>query len=170
MNERHGTTRTLFFWLLTMALGVLLAACTLGGSANGPRTSDAVRADLAARLDTTRANQQAALDLWDRVIFGEIVSCQDAIPAPDSAALPVRDVDSYPEATPILIALNAAIGHVRDAAALWDLECGTSGEIVTLEMARSGRAAALAATDSLNEASALLTAWPASNEADNGVQ
>ncbi|HML23674.1 MAG TPA: hypothetical protein PKD09_18605 [Aggregatilinea sp.] len=156
--------------LLGVMLAILLAACTLGDSPNGPRTREAVRSELTDRLDGVRADQQAALDLWDRVIFGETVSCQDAIPAPDPVALPVRDVDAYPDATPVLVALNAAIGHVRDAASLWNIECGTSGETVSLDMARSGRAAAMAANDPLDEALALLDTWSASGSANNSVQ
>ncbi len=143
-----------------MTLGMmLLAACTLGGSANGLRSREAVRADLAAHLDAARANQQAALDLWDRVIFGEAVICQDAIPAPEPVALSDTDLAAYPDTGAILDALNAAIGHVRDAAALWDLECADPRGTVPLEMARSGRAAALAANDPLGEASTRLAAW-----------
>lgn len=156
--------------LIAVIGAALLAACTLGAPSDAARTSDAVRADLAARLDTVRADQQAALGLWDRVIFGEAVSCQDAIPTPEPVALPAADLSAMPDANAIQAALNAATGHVQAAAALWDLECDDPRGAIPLEMARSGRAAAQAARDPLDEASARLAAWPVGGEPDNGVQ
>ncbi len=133
-----------------------LAACTLTGSGT---SSEALRADLAARLVETQASQAAALALWDRVIFGEEVSCQDAIPVPGPISLTTRDRAAHPSAATVETRLNEAIRFVQESSDLWNIECADPQAIVPLEMARAGRASALAASDPLAEAARLLAAW-----------
>ncbi len=142
---------------LVMAVG--LAGCTLIGGTDV--TPGEVRADLAAHLGEVRAAQAAALALWDRVIFGETVPCAETIPVPAPLVLSARQRDTHPNAEATSAALNEAVRAVRDSADLWAIECADARPLVSLDMARAGRAAALAATDPLDRAAVLLEAWPA---------
>jgi hypothetical protein len=141
-----------------LVIGLGLAGCTLWGSPDA--TAGEARADLAAHLDEVRAAQAAALALWDRVIFGETVSCQEAIPVPAPPVLSPRQGEIHPNAGAISAALSEATRAVRDSADLWAIECADPRPLVSLEMARAGRTTALAATDPLSRAALLLEAWP----------
>jgi len=142
------------------ALGVLLAlsACTLARGA--PPAPDVTRDALAARLDAARQAQVAALDLWDRVIVGQAVSCEEAIPAPPPMTLSDRARAGYPGAELIAQQLNEAMRALRASADLWNIECADPRPAVPLSRAREGRAQALAAGAPLDEAAALLAGWP----------
>ncbi|MEB2288263.1 MAG: hypothetical protein OZ934_09140 [Anaerolineae bacterium] len=146
----------LVVWL---AVGLGLAGCTLWGDAGV--TAGQVRADLAAHLGEVRAAQAAALALWDRVIFGETVSCAETISVPAELVLSPQQRTAHPDAETISAALSEATRAVRDSADLWAIECADPRPLVSLDMARAGRMAALAATDPLDRAATLLSAWPA---------
>lgn len=153
--DHWNTTRVV---LLIALLTALLPGCTftMGDERAAPQT---VRANLAARLAETRSAQAQALALWDRVIVGEQVSCQEAIPAPALVTLARSEREVHPQAVPVQDALNVAIQAVHNAADLWNIECTEARDWVPLAMAREGRANALAATDALDAAAALLDAW-----------
>lgn len=146
----------LVVWL---AVGLGLAGCTLWGDAGV--TAGQVRADLAAHLGEVRAAQAAALALWDRVIFGETVSCAETISVPAELVLSPQQRTAHPDAETISAALSEATRAIRDSADLWAIECADPRPLVSLDMARAGRMAALAATDPLDRAATLLSAWPA---------
>ena len=144
-----------------LLIALALAGCTM--NTDTPKTArDAatVRADLAARLDETRVAQAAALDLWDRIIFGETVSCQEAIPVPEPVALSDVDRAAFPQAAAIQAQIDAAIQAIRNASDLWNIECSETREAVPLDMAREGRTNVLAAGVLLDSAAGLLAAWP----------
>jgi hypothetical protein len=144
--------------MLKKWLGGFLALCLLITGCNmQSRTRADVHSDLLARLADVRQAQIAALSLWDRVIFGEIVSCQDAIAVPQPIDLPRYDLNLYAPAKAVQGDLNAAIQAVRDSSDLWDMECADPRTVVSLGMAAQGRSAALAAGASLAQASDLLT-------------
>jgi hypothetical protein len=144
-----------------IALWIVLAGCTLASS----RTSaDAVRGDLVARLNESQQSQAAALALWDRVIFGEAMSCQDAIPVPEPVNVAARDLTAHPEAGAIQARLNVAIQALHDSSDLWNAVCGDEQPYVPLSTAKEGRATALAASAPLAEARQLLSAWPESSQ------
>jgi len=69
--------------------------------------------------------------------------------------------EAHPSAEAISAALSEALRAVRDSADLWAIECADPRPLVSLDMARAGREAALAASDPLDRAAALLEAWPA---------
>lgn len=81
-----------------LAQAVLLTlACTVSGGTSAPDAGDSSQQrDLAAVLAEVQASQAAALALWDRVIFGEVVSCQDYIPVPEPVQRSSQDSQSYP--------------------------------------------------------------------------
>ena len=136
---------------------VMLAGCTMRSRAQ----TDTSRSTLAARLAEAQQSQAAALALWDRVIFGEMVACQEAIPAPLPLALPSDQVRRHPQAEEIERLLNQASQAIRNSSDLWNLECAQEREFVPLDVARQGRQSALAAGDPLAQASILLEQWPA---------
>jgi hypothetical protein len=145
--------------LAVLAL-LLLAGCTLQSGPGEPGASVDVYADLSARLAAAQDAHAVVLDLWDRIIFGESVSCQEAITVPASLAIPAAELARYPQADAIQAGLNAAIKLLRDSSDLWNIACADERAAVPLELAREGRATALAAGDHLDEAAALLAAWP----------
>ncbi len=141
-------------------LGVVflaLVSCTLTGRT--AITPAEVRATLSARLHETRLAQTAALDLWDRLIVGEAVSCDEAIPVPELLNLSGEARQTHTNAVPIEQHLNEAIQAVRNASDLWHIECSTERSLVPLEIARAGREEALSATAPLDAAEALLMGW-----------
>lgn len=145
--------RRLLCWLGLIAG---LTGCALSGSGKGSAAN--VHAELSARLEEIRAAQFAALALWDRVIAGETVSCQETIPVPAAVTLSERERSAYPPGVAVAEALNEAIGAVRNAADLWAIECADVRPLVPLDMARAGRTAAQAATAPLDRATILLAA------------
>ena len=144
--------------VVCLIIGLGLAGCTLWGDADV--TAGEVRADLVARLDEVRAAQAAALALWDRIIFGETVSCAETIPVPALLGLSPRQREAHPSAAAISAALSEATRAIGDSADLWAIECADPRPLVSLEMARAGREAALDASDPLDRAALLLEAWP----------
>lgn len=124
---------------------LLLAGCTLIEPQTAPGTT---RADLALRLDEVQRDQAAALDLWDRIIFGEAVSCQEFITVPEPLSVSEQEGDLRA----IQDDLNAAIQAVRDSSDLWNIECSEERAYVPLSMAQQGRATALAASALLDDA------------------
>ena len=143
--------------LCLAALLIPLVGCALTTRSAPP---DTARADLAARLAAAKQAQAAALALWDRVIFGEAVSCQEAIAVPELITVPERALTAHPGADAIQARLNAAIKTLRDSSDLWNIECSDERTAVPLDMARAGRASALAASGPLTEAETLLAALP----------
>lgn len=146
-------------WRVPVVLLVLLAGCTFSRGDGDPVAQDSVRAQLEARLAEVSGVQQQALELWTRIIDGDLVPCQEAIPVPQPVALSESALAAHPQAEPVQAALNAAIRSVRDSAARWDAECAQERPQVPLNAAQEGRAAALAAGESLSAAAALLAAW-----------
>ncbi|GAB4417036.1 MAG: hypothetical protein Kow00106_12790 [Anaerolineae bacterium] len=143
-------------WLFWLGLMVGLTGCALSGSGKGSAAN--VHAALSARLEEIRTAQNTALTLWDRVIAGETMSCQEAIPVPAAVTLSERERTAYPPGVAVAEALNEAIGAIRNAADLWAIECADVRPVVPLDMARAGRNAALAATAPLDRATILLAA------------
>lgn len=143
------------FFVLVVAV-CTLTACTLIDDSESP---DAAHDMLIARLAEAQVSQAAALALWDRLIVGEQVSCQDVIPVPDPVSLSSRDRAAHPSAETIQTRLNEAIQHLHASSDLWNIECANDQAFVPLEMARAGRENALAASDPLAEAGQLLAAW-----------
>ncbi len=143
------------FWLV-LIVGLGLAGCALSSAGKGSAAN--VHAELSARLEEVRAAQNTALTLWDRVIAGETVSCEETIPVPAPVTLSERQRSAYPTGVLIADTLNEAIGHIRDSADLWAIECADVRSVVPLDMARAGRTAAQAATAPLDRATILLAA------------
>jgi hypothetical protein len=145
-------------WRMIGLVALLLSsACTLIDQSDDPAAS--ARDQLAARITETQQAQAAALALWDRVIFGEIVSCQEYFAVPQPVNLSDRALDAHTNAPAIQTQLNAAIQAVRNSADLWNIECADARPYVPLSMAREGRATALAASEPLAEAERLLIEW-----------
>ncbi|MBI5960110.1 MAG: hypothetical protein HY866_15325 [Chloroflexi bacterium] len=141
-------------WVIVFAL--LMLGCTSSG---GGSIVDTTYTDLVTGLDAARQSQAAALALWDRVIFGEVVSCQDFIPVPPPVQLSAQLLAAHPGADAIQARLNEAIQAIHDSSDLWNIECAFDRATVPLNMAKSGRAAALAATAPLDTAAQMLAAW-----------
>ena len=158
MTERIKS-RGVLHYVPTGALLVALLALAGCALTAAPDSANGTRDVLATRLTEARQAQQAALTLWDRIIFGEQVTCQEAIPTPELLALRDHDVRAHPDAQAIQDELNAAIQAIHNSSDLWNIECASETPYVSLSMARAGRANALAATESLDAAAALLAGW-----------
>ncbi|MBN2302895.1 MAG: hypothetical protein JXQ72_00370 [Anaerolineae bacterium] len=142
--------------ILAGVLALALTGCTLVESGESPSAAQITRDELAAQVAIAQESRAAALALWDRIIFGEMVSCEDAIFVPELLA---TQPGESPEAAAIREQLNAAIRSLHDSADLWNIECNEVRFYVPLDMARAGRAAALAASEPLDQAAAQLAAW-----------
>lgn len=142
------------------ALGavLLLAGCFLTRSGDDA-VPDTLHAELSARLAETRAAQESALALWERLIDGEPVSCQETVTVPAPLALSDDQRARYPSAAAAAAWLNEAIAQVAASVDLWNIECAAAREAVPLDMARAGRANALAAAAPLEQAAAVLAHW-----------
>lgn len=145
-------------WLVI--LGLLLAGCNLQGDSSTP----AAAVDLPARLAEVQKTQEIALDLWDRIIFGEVVSCQEMISVPATLELSESQRAAYSQTDIFEDQLNAAIVSLRESARLWDAECANQRAVVPISVAKQGRTAALAAGDPLTVASVLLASWAVNNQ------
>lgn len=144
---------------LVVALALGAAGCSLdaGAAGLGPLAAPAIdRTAAESQLLALQAAQSAALDLWDRLIAGEDVSCAEAIALPP----PLEGRAATPQAEQVVAQLGAARSALEQSAARWDMECGYSGAVVGLDAARVGRDAARQATAPLQAAQALLAAWP----------
>ncbi len=135
---------------------VALSACTLARVESSPQ---AVRAKLAAQLTATQNAHMAASALWERLIAGETVSCQETIPTPPPLTLSERELRAHPVAAPMLDALQNARRSLQTAADLWQGVCTTTDAVVPLETARAARQALQTADAALEEAAALLAGW-----------
>lgn len=142
-------------WLVIFSL--LLAGCNLQSDDAG---TPAAPVDLPTRLAEVQHTQEVALDLWDRIIFGETVSCEEMIEVPETLDLSAEQRAKYPQTDIFEAQINAAIESLRESARLWDAECANDRPAVPLSVAKQGRAAALAAGDPLTVASVLLASWP----------
>ncbi|MBN1564873.1 MAG: hypothetical protein JXA10_13585 [Anaerolineae bacterium] len=142
---------------ITVAAWLFVSACTLIGESDAGDSG--VRDQLAAKLTETQQAQTAALALWDRVIFGEMVSCADYFSVPPMVILSDHDRSAHPNAAAIQTQLNAAIQAIHNSADLWNIECADTRPYVPLSMAKEGRITALAASEALAEAERLLAAW-----------
>jgi hypothetical protein len=148
-----------FSYLAVLFALLLLGACTLIDYSDSDNPPTNVRDQLAAKLTETQQAQTAALALWDRVIAGEVVSCQDYFIVPQPVNLSAHDRSAYPNALAIQEQFSAAIQAIRNSADLWNIECADPRPYVPLSMAQEGRATALAASESLAEAERLLVEW-----------
>jgi len=142
-----------------MCVVLALSGCGLL-SRDSDRSAATLRADLTAKLSELRAAQASALDLWTRVIDGGTVACPEMIPVPEAFALTAGEGKAVPAAATAAALLDEARRSLQDAAALWDIECADERPAVPLEVARQGRASALVAATSLDQADALLAVWP----------
>ncbi|MCD4686392.1 MAG: hypothetical protein K8S97_10695 [Anaerolineae bacterium] len=150
--------------IVSLIAVLLLADCTFserstGSAPESTATPVTLHDTLTARLAEVQHAQALALSLWDRLISGVQVSCQEAIPQPEPVTLNTNELSTHPNAAPVQDALNAASQAVRNSADLWDIECSEARDIVPLSIARNGRATALLATEPLTNAAALLAAW-----------
>lgn len=155
INHRWTGYIRCIVWGMLGALAVLPGCTLIQTTANSGGLHD----QLAAKQQETAQAQTAALDLWDRIIVGEIVSCQESIPVPRPLQLADRDLGNYPAASAVQTHLNAAIQAVRNSSDLWNIECAEDRPYVPLSMAREGRATALAASEPLAKAARLLAEW-----------
>jgi len=141
--------------LILSAVAGVLAACSFSLGRDRIDAS-AVHADLAARLAEAQVDQAQALALWDRLIFGEAVPCEEVSPAPALVTLSADELNAHAQVAAVQQALNTAIRELQTSAALWDSECAQLRESVPLAIARDGRAAAVNAAEPLSTAAALL--------------
>lgn len=139
-------------WLAV--IGLASCATRSEGPDAGP-----IRAELAARLSEAEQAHSIALSLWDRLIEGEQVSCQEYIPAPLPVVLADDALTAYPQAVAIQDQINEGTSAIRAAAAWWDAECSDSRRYVPLSAAREGRAITVSAGEALAGARQSLAAW-----------
>lgn len=157
MTTAHRVVHGAVWWALAGLL--VVAGCTLSTAGSGQASAETVHANLTAKLAQAQAAHAHALNLWDRLIFGEPVSCQEAITVPHTLDLSAPERAAHPQAAETEQALNSAIHALAQAAASWDSECAETRDWVPVSTARNARERLLAASESLDTAAALLAAW-----------
>lgn len=116
--------------------------------------------DLTSRLgshlnETVEAEAQISA-LWDRVLFGEAVSCQEQLMVPPPFTITDAEAEQHPAVVSVVEHLNAAQAALQEAVALWDWECQQARQVVPLTVVRRAEDDLLVARQALQQA---IDAW-----------
>lgn len=154
MSSRLQKISSGFFigmWLLTVL------ACTLSRSAGEVPLS--VR--LTNRINQAYEAQEKASALWDRVLFGETVSCAETLDTPPLFEISASEAEKEPLSLPVRDHLNAALIAIHEAVVLWENECKMTNPIVSVDEMRRVEDFLEAAKSELEQASADWRVWQA---------
>lgn len=110
-------------------LMVLLAAC-----GHPPNITVADR--VAVHLGRTIEAHQAASDLWDRLLEGERVNCQETFDAPPLLVLSAAEIQKAPQSVEVQTPLNIAIADLQQLLQLWETECQQNQSFVAQDRVR----------------------------------
>ncbi|MCB9437631.1 MAG: hypothetical protein H6673_11700 [Anaerolineales bacterium] len=101
--------------------------------------------------------ESQADDLWNRVLFGELVSCQESITNPPLFEL--SSIEESPDTLLIKQYLDAAVIGIHQVALRWDAECQIERNVIPLDVVRDAQADLLDAHQALQQAIALWGVW-----------
>ncbi len=115
-------------------LGLLLLSTIACSLTSVDQNDLAVR--LGTRLNAAIEAQTQAANLWDKLLFGEPVNCQQQLTVPLPFVMTTTDTEQYPQAVPVVDHLNEALRILQQVVALWDWECQQGREVVPLAVVR----------------------------------
>ncbi|NDJ85130.1 MAG: hypothetical protein GYB66_04525 [Chloroflexi bacterium] len=131
-------------------------ACTLKPKDDPePALSDRLGDHLQRAIET----EASASHLWDRILFGEPVSCQEALTVPLRFEITPAEQQSEPLSVPVAEHLNNAIAALETAVAIWDEECTQSRDVIPLAVVQQAQMALKQARKSLGLATDAWTVW-----------
>jgi hypothetical protein len=140
-------------------LFLLLAALACNLTSKPSETPFPTR--LGDHLNRAVEAQAQVADLWDRLLFGDPVSCAESLTVPPPFDLTQPDADRYPASVAIRDYLNAALDQLALADALWEQECQLLRPVVPLAVVRQAEDALQTAQDLLARAVEAWVAWQA---------
>lgn len=132
----------------------LIVACQ---SANTRPTPVPLETRIATHLQAVIEAEHQATDLWDRVLFGETVNCQETIGNP-----PLLELTPSEETPDILLMkqhLDAAVIGIHQAVLRWDAECQLDRPTIPLSVVRDAQANLADARQALQQATVLWSVW-----------
>ena len=130
-------------------------ACTLSRT---PATFP-LNVRLTNRINQAYEAQEKAAALWDRVLFGETVSCAETLDSPRLFELSASEAAQEPLSVPVRDHLNAALIALHEATLLWENECKYTSPIVSIDIMRRAENFVAAAKTELAQASTDWRVW-----------
>lgn len=132
----------------------MIVACQNGDTSPTP---DSLEMRLSIYLATVIESENQAVNLWDRVLFGELVSCQETITNPPLFEL--APAEETPDTLLIKQYLDAAVIGIHQAALRWDAECQIERNVIPLDVVRDAQADLADAHQALQQAIAVWGVW-----------
>ena len=139
---------------LLLLLGASLA-CTL--SRKPDPTS--LESRLGNRLERAFDAEAQATDLWDRLLFGEVISCGESLDSPPLFEMSPAEQENEPMSVPVNNHLNTALLSLQHSAQLWDQECQSSEGQVSLNVIRAAENDLETARTHLSQAAEAWYVW-----------
>lgn len=120
------------FFVFLFPLFITAVACTLSSSTE----EKSLHTRLGDHLVLAQNAETQARTVWDRVLFGEVVSCSEVIETPPLFDLTQPDADRHPPGILVRDHLNLALTSLQQAAQIWEQECQFDRQEVPLEVLR----------------------------------
>ncbi len=139
---------------LLLLLGAI-TACTL--SRKPDPTS--LEARLGTHLERAFIAEERATDLWDRLLFGEAINCDQILDQPPLFEITPDEQQNEPLSLPVYDHLNAAVQSLQHSAQLWDQECQSSDPQVSLNIVRQAERDLENARNHLSQAAQAWYVW-----------
>lgn len=130
-------------------------ACTL--SRKPDPTS--LESRLGNRLERAFAAEAQATSLWDRLLFGEVVSCGEILDSPPLFEITSEEQQDEPLSIPVYDHLNTALLSLQHSAQLWDQQCQSSKSQVSLNTIRAAENDLATARTHLSQAAEAWYVW-----------
>lgn len=156
MNVMFGKIASIFLLVL---LSMLPISCN---TANDDAAGDLPYQDrLGDHIALAQERTEEAAGIWDRVIFGETVSCAEYMQAPGRFEISSEEAGTYPQSQVIVEHLNNGIFWLEQVVQLWEQECNLSRDQVPVEVLREADHFLQLARDELNQAAIGWHEWQA---------
>jgi hypothetical protein len=141
-------------WALIFLLAGALA-CGIFDSTDDPSLKDR----MGGRISEAQEAEKKASAVWDRVLFGEPVTCAEIIDVPPVFDLTQDEAQENPQSLAIRDLLNTALLELAHAAELWAQECQLDRPVIPLDIVRQAEDALQTALDLLNQSASTWAVW-----------
>lgn len=140
---------SLLFWL------VVLVGCSNTNSNQTASLEERIQVHLSRVFEA----HAAAESLWDRVLEGEFVSCEESFDRPPTFSTMQGESDAAPLSVPIQEAMNAAIIDIQTMHDLWESECQREQSTISIVTVGAAQQLLTNAEQSLLEAASAWYVW-----------
>lgn len=141
--------------LLLAFFSICIFACSIFDSTDDTSLKDR----MGGRISEAQAAEKKASDVWDRVLFGESVTCAEIIEVPSPFDLTQKEAKENPQSLAIHDLLNVALVELARAAELWAQECQLDRPVIPLDIVRQAEDALQTARDLLNQSASTWAVW-----------